>query len=950
MSECGFSSSTVSENRKSRDKIKNADGDELLRFCGVHELDILNGRHGRDKDGNVTYISKNGDSVIDYALACQKSLQWLNDFWIEPRIESHHMPICITLKTSTKNSVLPLIRYEEYEKRACFKWIEAKEATYRLGIERNLENVRNDILEKLEKGNYNSAAESIENLLQKAGKSMKRNYSNKQKRREEVSWFTPNCREAKLLVDRTLKLFHWLGGEELREEYTTLRKIYIEILHNAKREWQERETVRIQNIISQNNSRDIWGTIRKLRHHQNRANNINPGEWEVYFSHLLTQSVQCNGENNWEQDDIAVNDLDHEISIGEITLAIKNLKGNKSCGPDGIPPEFYKSINDLLSPVLVIVFNYIYTNGVFPRSWCTGLIYPIYKNKGEVNDPSNYRGISLLNIIVKIFCKILYNRLYRWVEREDKLSPLQAGFRNNCSTVDNIFIINSLAERATSTKRGKLFCAFVDFEKAFDTVDRNLLWQTLREKGISTKFIRILQAIYTHDTARVMLNTGCLTNPFPVNQGVKQGCVLSPLLFILFIDELPYQLEVANINPPRIGIDNIPIPALLFADDLVILSESQKGLQKGLEELELFCDKKILKVNTRKTKTMVFKNGWVSARNEEWTYKNVALENVKEYIYLGMNICMNRKWCRHINRAKLKGIVILNEIKRLKLKIPDIPPQLTDKMFKGLLIPSIAYGAEIWGAGNTSVFNTLQVQYLKSVIGVSGSSANNGTLWEFGLRPLETTFKIRAMKYWRLIKTKRKNNIVVECFLSSLEGTWCKQIKGVLEKLDLGYLWQAAPTASDLKTIIQKIKANSELEVSIGRLEKQSLLVQTVVAGRWGRKPYINSLNSRERGGYGWFRLGGWKLRKLRDELDSLCPFCNEHEDWIHILLVCPHTDKNRNFLELGGFHNTKNFELALRIMRDNRMSVVQSLGRFLSYVREKREDALSRMKDNVPN
>src|SRR6187551_2689476 len=117
----------------------------------------------------------------------------------------------------------------------------------------------------------------------------------------------------------------------------------------------------------------------------------------------------------------------------------------------------------------------------------------------------------------------------------------------------------------------------------------------------------MLQATYKHDTARVLLNIGNVSHTFSVNQGVKQGCVLSPLLFILFIDGFPYHLQNINTDAPKIGPENRSIPVLLFADDLVILSETQTGLQKGLDELEQFCSKMKLNVNTKKTKTMVFK-------------------------------------------------------------------------------------------------------------------------------------------------------------------------------------------------------------------------------------------------------------------------------------------------------------------------------------------------------
>ena len=224
------------------------------------------------------------------------------------------------------------------------------------------------------------------------------------------------------------------------------------------------------------------------------------------------------------------------ITDEEVVKSINQLKWSKAAGRNGIPPSFYKSALSSLVPYLKDLFNAIFDNGEFPSIWNIGMIVPLFKS-GNVSDPSNYRGISLLNISGKLFATILERRLRAWVDINELLDEGQAGFRPEYSTTDNLFTLQSLCTKYLSRSGGRFYCAFIDFKKAFDSVDRKKLLFLLHTKGCHGKMYNILRSMYESVSSCVRSSSG-ITETFDTSTGVRQGCVLSPLLFNFFINEL----------------------------------------------------------------------------------------------------------------------------------------------------------------------------------------------------------------------------------------------------------------------------------------------------------------------------------------------------------------------------------------------------------------------------
>ena len=194
-------------------------------------------------------------------------------------------------------------------------------------------------------------------------------------------------------------------------------------------------------------------------------------------------------ENNFSEN--VVDFLDNAISMDELNFAINKLNNNKSPGSDHIVNEFLKNNSFLFRKAILKIFNSILITGYFPSSWTLGLIIPIYK-KGNIDLAENYRGITLLSCLSKLFTNILNIRLNRWSEFSSKFDDFQFGFRAEKSTIDAMFVLQTVVEIFLS-KKNALYVSFIDLRKAFDKTHHEALWFKLHQNGVSSKFIKLLK-------------------------------------------------------------------------------------------------------------------------------------------------------------------------------------------------------------------------------------------------------------------------------------------------------------------------------------------------------------------------------------------------------------------------------------------------------------------------
>ena len=409
-----------------------------------------------------------------------------------------------------------------------------------------------------------------------------------------------------------------------------------------KRNFVEDLARQAEEAAGRNNLKDLYDITKKLpgskRSTDHPVNDKN-GEaqtdetrqlerWKEYFAELLNRPAPDNP--------LDIPPADRELLIktsrpskAEIKKAIGLLKNGKAPGPDGIPPEALKADVPTSVDMLHTLFGKIWEEEEIPEDWKHGHIIKLPK-KGNLKECKNWRGITLLSIPGKVLNRILLERMKTAVD--DRLRDEQAGFRKGRSCTDQIATLRIILEQSMEWQ-SSLYVTFVDFEKAFDSVDRNTLWKLLAHHGIPKKIINLIRKTYEPSSCQVVHN-GSLTSSFNILTGVRQGCLLSPFLFLLAID---WVMKTALDGHSR-GVQWTLFSHLEdidFADDVTLLSHRQNDMQNKAVAVDGAGSDIGLKINIPKSKTMR-----ANQTNEDpITIRGVALEDVERFPHLGSIVC-----------------------------------------------------------------------------------------------------------------------------------------------------------------------------------------------------------------------------------------------------------------------------------------------------------------------
>ncbi|KAK3559739.1 hypothetical protein QTP86_019373 [Hemibagrus guttatus] len=339
--------------------------------------------------------------------------------------------------------------------------------------------------------------------------------------------------------------------------------------------------------------------------------------WKEYFEELM------NEENEREKRVEGVNSVEQEVDKirkDEVRKALKRMKSGKAVGPDDIPVEVWKCLGEAAVEFLASLFNRVLESERMPEEWRRSVLVPIFKNKGDVQSCSNYREIKLMSHTMKVWERVVEARLRKVVE----ICEQQYGFMPRKSTTDAIFALRILMEKYRDGQR-ELHCVFVDLEKAYDRVPREELWYCMRKSGVAEKYVRVVQDMYERSRTVVRCAVG-QTEEFNVEVGLHQGSALSPFLFAIVMDQLSE--EVRQESPWT----------MMFADDIVICSESREQVEENLERWRFALERRGMKVSRSKTEYICVNeregSGTVRLQGEE-------VKKVQEFKYLGSTVQSN---------------------------------------------------------------------------------------------------------------------------------------------------------------------------------------------------------------------------------------------------------------------------------------------------------------------
>lgn len=799
-------SSDVHIVRNNLDVVVNNYGRQLIDLCISCGVRILNGRFIGNSLGYFTcYPSSGGCSAVDYALCSCDFLENIYDCTCYPiDYLSDHSPISVTFKCkfSKSNTILYDDVLKPFMKR--YKWKNDNKQLY-------VENVFNDSILKMfanyvttsyTADNVDTAVDDLCNILYNVCdnsnlgiKKCSRNFAKK-----KCEWKDDDIKMARKEVKKLGKCIRrYPNNRDYVKQYQLKVKYLNKLFKSKKREHKCALQKKIQNVPNKQNA---WKEINDIFKSENKSNNIKNTEINCHpttlVNHFKRQGNVCNVDSNFEQEvndnivnmekKLSYNDItDKPITCKEVRNSIKKLKNGKSSGFDNIFNEMLKYCGECIIQPLCNLFNVILSTGVYPKSWASAIIITLYKGKGNKSDPNNYRGLSITSNIAKLFSNILNTRLSIFLE--PSLNSSQFGFRKNFRTSDNIFVLKTIMNKYVHMDKKKVYVAFIDLRKAFDSVWRNGLLYKLIKKGVGCKIYFLLKSIYANCNSCIKINDK-VTDYFDINRGIKQGDNLSPLLFNVFIDDLP---SIFDNDCAPLKIHDTSINCLLYADDMVLFSETKEGLQNCLNSLYSYCKTWQLEINTDKTKTMTFHNGNYKDKLQ-FHVNNCKLEHVNEYCYLGnvissntlSNTCVNNL----VNKSKKSYFLLRQKMK----SIDNLSPQLHVFLFDLLCRPIVTYCAEIWycdfskrienskkrSLKNNKIFDELQcinnfpfellnLKMCKIALQISPRASNTAAKLELGRQPIEQFIKIQSLKYFKRILNLNPNFLVSKCLKVSTQ-------------------------------------------------------------------------------------------------------------------------------------------------------------------------------------
>ncbi|XP_015124827.1 uncharacterized protein LOC107046669 [Diachasma alloeum] len=335
---------------------------------------------------------------------------------------------------------------------------------------------------------------------------------------------------------------------------------------------------------------------------------ISLAEWNDF----IRRTYSAREIKQLELADTSNEELDYQILTEELKYSINSMKAGKAPGEDSISSSFYK----FLSPEIVLRM--------------------IFK-KGEQRDTLNYRGITLINNITKLFTSIINTRLYNWAERLHIISEEQAVFRRHRGALDNLFSLQVTIQNRLRLPGGKVYALFVDYRRAFDAVPQFQLWSKLLDMDVSPRLIKVIKNLYDHSTMHIRIPEGC-TEDVDVSERVLQGEKLSPLLFNLYLSDFVSFFQARG--PRGVDIDDgNDVILFLYADDLIVLANNSVELKRRAKILEEYCTTIGLTINISKTKVLVFRRGGaLPARNHQFKLYGSVVEIVSSYVYLGIKL------------------------------------------------------------------------------------------------------------------------------------------------------------------------------------------------------------------------------------------------------------------------------------------------------------------------
>ena len=545
-------------------------------------------------------------------------------------------------------------------------------------------------------------------------------------RKQNKDWFDENENEINaLLKDRS---------KNKREIQKQVRQI--------KNNWFTNKAIQAENFYRQNNLREFYSTLREVFGPRSKSahqicskdgqllstDKDIKNRWVEHFSDLLNIETEADQDVLDDLEQMPVNEsLDEPFNEEELDKAIKNMKSGKSPGPDGIVPEIIIHGGHALKHYLLTIFNIFWITEFIPSDLINPNIAILFK-KGDRRQCGNYRGISLLSVVGKLIADMILQRLSTLTGNVYPES--QQGYRAGRGTIDGIFTVRQLMEKSRE-QHCNLYIAFIDFTKAFDTVNRSMLFSILEKIGCPPKLIKLIKLLYTDVKARLIID-GELSKLFNYNSGVKQGCKLAPTLFgiyaaillLLAFKDIKHDHSILirfRTNGKFFDLRRLKskskvlydfIREAQYADDIAIMSNSSFGLQALLDAYNSASKRFGLQINAGKTEVLCMGPETV------FFVDKTPLENINRFKYLGSFVSKDCNLKVEITSRIQATSSAFGRLRQRVFDNHDLTVATKIAVYKQCLLPILLYGSETWTLYSHDIcqLRTFQQRHLRSIL------------------------------------------------------------------------------------------------------------------------------------------------------------------------------------------------------------------------------------------
>ena len=724
---------------------RNSNGEMLINFCAQFDLIITN-----------TYFKQPERNYYT---------------WKHPRSKDYHLLDYVIIRREHRTDIMntkamrgPECDTDHYLVSAKFQFQIAqkkrKKATTLRG-KLNVKSLKNPItktelqeeitrkMSHLERtDDLNKKWGNLKGAIQDASKSIL-GYTHK----KNQDWFDDNKEEITEILEKRKQAYNNLLNRETRIHKEEFKKIKTEAQRKSrelKNKWWTEKAEKLERMANVNDMQGFYGELKQIYGH--KPNIITPiknadnselltnkekiiTRWKEHFQSLFNieggTDEQILQQLNAEP---PLHNLTNDISLVEVEQAIKSMRDSKSPGSDGLPAEIFKHAGVNFKRELLDLYRTCWEQEKVPKEFKDAQIVTIFK-KGDKTMCGNYRGISLLSVAGKIYSKIILNRLKTLSEKI--LPESQSGFRSKRSTNDMIFSIRQLQEKAMEQKQD-LYIAFFDFKKAFDTVNREMLWKVLTILGCPQKFVNIVKDFHENTEANILIS-GTTSDNFEVRNGVRQGDPAAPTYFTLYLTAILRVLEnMTNegvyirtrsdgklFNLARLKAKTrtrtILLRELLYADDAAMVSLTREGIQEITALFASITRDFGLQINITKTEVMFqASNGEGNFDDPNITINGETLQVTDKFKYLGSYITNNNNIDEEVAYRIQVASSAYGKLQKRLWNNRNITLTTKLKVFKAVVLTALLYSIETMTLYKKHIrkFNAFQMRHLRKFMNI----------------------------------------------------------------------------------------------------------------------------------------------------------------------------------------------------------------------------------------